>query len=68
MSVESIQCGAVRVPILLTRFPELGFANVDKGRWRIIDRSTGSTVGPHYRTKAELMADVDRFAELFGCR
>lgn len=51
-----------------TRWPELGFAKVE-GRggpyWRIIDRSTGDAVGPIYRSRSELLADLTRYANEF---
>lgn len=50
-----------------TRFPELGFAQHGPGLWRIIDLSTGSAVGSQYKTKVELMGDLERFAREFGC-
>lgn len=52
-----------------TRFPELGYQNHDKGLWRIVDLSDGSkaAIGPHYVTKAELLADLHRYATEFGC-
>jgi len=49
-----------------TRFPELGYRKTGNV-WRIVDRSTGEAVGPQYRTRAELLADLPRFAEQFGC-
>ncbi len=51
-----------------TRYPELGYANCYGPRcWRIVDRSTNRVVGPIYKTKAELLADLDRYAAVFGC-
>lgn len=50
-----------------TRFAELGYDNFGKNCWRIIDLSNGAAVGPIYRTKAELLADLHRFAIVFGC-
>lgn len=48
-----------------TRYAELGFQHYGK-LWRIIDRQTGSAVGPHYKTKSELLADLDRYAAVYG--
>lgn len=45
-----------------TRFPELGYEKHGPSLWRIIDTETGSAVGPQYRTKAELLADLERYA------
>lgn len=50
-----------------TRYPELGYRHQGSGLWRIVDNSSGSEVGPQYRTKAELLADLDRYARYFGC-
>ncbi len=50
-----------------TRFPELNYQRVIPGLWRFIDASTLATVGPHYSTERELLADMQRYAELFGC-
>lgn len=50
-----------------TRFPELGFAQVMRGAWRFVDMSTKATIGYNYASKAELLADLERFAKDFGC-
>jgi hypothetical protein len=50
-----------------TRYPELGYAQHDAGLWRAIDMKTLEPVGPQYKTKAELMGDLDRYAQDFGC-
>jgi hypothetical protein len=50
-----------------TRYPELGYANYGRACWRIVDRSDNRVVGPIYKTKAELLADLDRYAAVFGC-
>ena len=52
---------------MMTRFLELNYVKIKDGLWRIVDASTGAPVGPHYRTKMELLADLDRFASVFGC-
>lgn len=49
-----------------TRFKELGYIKWGKD-WRLVDNSTGSTVGPIYSTLAELMGELSRYAEFFGC-
>lgn len=54
-------------PVYRTRFKELGFTNVAAGLWRFVDLSTDCHVGAHYRSKAELMANMERYAEVFGC-
>ena len=45
-----------------TRFPSLGFAQVKRGLWRFVDKSTGCTVGQYYARKDELLADMERYA------
>lgn len=51
-----------------TRYPELNYENQSRNNWRIIDVSTGCAVGPSYHSEAELLADLDRFAKVFGAR
>ncbi len=57
-----------------TRFPELSYVNDAPGLWRIVDALGGlnasgflSRIGPHYRTKGELLADLARCASVYGC-
>lgn len=53
-----------------TRFPELGYEKHDAALWRIMDLTDSgraAAVGPHYRSKSELLADLDRYAAEFGC-
>lgn len=45
-----------------TRFKELRYARVLPGLWRFVDAATGAHVGPHYPTRAELLADLARYA------
>lgn len=45
-----------------TRFKELGYRKTMPGLWRFVDAETGADVGPQYRTKAELLADLERYA------
>lgn len=51
-----------------TRYKELGYMEWG-GDWRILDLTSGdpAVVGPVYRTRAELLADLDRYAGFFGC-
>ena len=49
-----------------TRYPELGYQKVAPGLWRFVDLETGSTVGPQFKTKAELLADLARYATEYG--
>ncbi len=50
-------------PARRTRYPGLGYTQVLRDLWRVVDMSTGAHVGPHYRTKTELMADLPRYAQ-----
>lgn len=53
-----------------TRFAILGYRQDAPGLWRIYDTSDPrrpAAVGPHYRTKMELLADLPRYARDFGC-
>jgi hypothetical protein len=55
-----------------TRYPELGYRQIgprksDPARWRFVDVSTDADVGAQYASKAELLADLERYASLFGC-
>lgn len=48
-----------------TRYRELGYEQ-DGELWRVVDKRRGSQVGPHYRSLAELLCDLDRFAREYG--
>jgi hypothetical protein len=43
-----------------TRYPELDYRQDAPGTWRIVNG--GASVGPHYASKAELLADLERYA------
>lgn len=49
-----------------TRFDGLAIVRDAPGLFRIVDRSTGARVGPHYATKAELYGDLERYARVGG--
>jgi len=51
-----------------TRYEGLGYAQIARGLWRIMDLHDGPprAVGPHYRTRGELLADLDAYAREFG--
>jgi hypothetical protein len=51
-----------RAGVHRTRFEPLGYQHVARGLWRCVDLETGAHVGPQYRTKAELLADLPRYA------
>ena len=51
-----------------TRYAELGYRRGGPTLWRIYcTQSEGAEVGPLYRSKAELLADLGNFAAEFGC-
>lgn len=50
-----------------TRYAELCYEQQAKNLWRIVASEDGSSIGPHYRTKAELLGDLDRYAAEYGC-
>jgi hypothetical protein len=52
-----------------TRYPGLGYRKDDRQLWRFYaldDPQRPAAVGPHYRTRRELLADVDRYARAYG--
>ncbi len=51
--------------MIRTRYAELAYEQQDAGLWRIID-IVGTAIGPQYKSRAELLADLDRFAQEFG--
>jgi hypothetical protein len=50
-----------------TRFKELNYTKCAANLWRIVDAETDATIGPHYKTKTELLADLARYAKEYGC-
>ena len=64
--------GVNEIKISKTRFAGLGFANINPAGaavWRVIDLHDAgreAVVGPIYKTKAELLADLDRYAASWG--
>ena len=55
--------------IYKTRFTELGFTMIEPGCWQFLNLADGepSQVGTHYASKAELMANIERYAAEYGC-
>ena len=51
-----------------TRFELMGFCNFAPSHWQFVDLSDGkiAQVGPIYRSKAELLADCERYCTQFG--
>ena len=59
--------------VSVTRYPNLGYAQIAPGAWRILQRDDekGSFIGAHctgpiYPTKTELLSDLDRVAKEWG--
>jgi len=52
--------------VFKTRFPELGFAKCGRNDWRVVATDTGATIGCHYASQIELLADLDRYAREYG--
>ena len=62
-----------KTAITATRFPELGVQQQGASLWRFVDltdteRPRPSAVGDHYRTKAEALADLERYVYAGGWR
>lgn len=51
-----------------TRFNGIGYRHDGVALWRFVDISTECSIGPYYATKAELLADIERYATVFGAR
>ena len=45
-----------------TRFAPIGYAKICPGYWSVIALDDNAQVGPQYRTKGELLADLPRYA------
>ena len=56
--------------IYKTNIKELSYIKQDIGLWRVIDTQYKTdnlrTVGKHYASKAELLADFDRYSKEWG--
>src|SRR5215469_8444758 len=50
-----------------TRFSELGYTHVEQGLWRFVATDGNAPVGPFYQSQNELLCDLDRYAEFYGC-
>lgn len=59
-------------PVQRTRFPELAFQHRGD-HWRFLDMNDvpqgadPAGIGPQYPTRAALVADVERYAAVYGC-
>ena len=51
-----------------TRYLELAYEHIMPNLWRIVATDTGQAIGPYYRTKVELLADLWRYAHDYGCQ
>lgn len=56
-----------KIKIQKTRFLELGYAKIGND-WRFLNLVDGgaATIGPCYTSKAELLADLYRYAKEYG--
>jgi len=55
------------VSVRKTRFSELGYEQHAPDLWRIIALDGNAAVGPHYKSQAELLGDLKRYAREYGC-
>ena len=56
-------------PVMPTLYKHLGCqhqGHKDYGVWRVVVRQTGNAIGPQYKYRCELLADLDRIAEMYG--
>lgn len=57
--------------VKVTRFSELGYVCDGPKLWRVVDLDSplefGGRVGPQYRSEIELLCDLERYAESWGC-
>lgn len=49
-----------------TCYAGLYYEEKDRDLWRIYDLDKQVAVGPQYKSRAELLADLDRFARAYG--
>ena len=59
--IIKMYCGLNKISIRPTRFKELGYVSY-AGIWRFVDTETKAAVGPIYKTKSEMLADLERYA------
>jgi hypothetical protein len=59
-----------KVKVYKTRFKELGYCHSLSGEWRIVAREEDppAAVGPMYRSRVELLCDLERYAAIYGCK
>ena len=50
-----------------TQYQELGYRMDSPGNWRVVATETDQSIGPHYASKQELLADLPRYASEYGC-
>ena len=50
-----------------TRFEELGYTKIDTNLWRIVSMEDGAVIGPQYKTKTELLCNLESYATEYGC-
>lgn len=55
-----------RAALRPTRFPHLAYRKDKPWSWRIVATGDGQTIGPRYRTRTALLANLDRAARDYG--
>lgn len=60
--------GINKITIHKTRVADMGYGRIEPGLWRFIDMQDGrgAVVGHQYATKAELLADCERYLTEYG--
>lgn len=64
---------ATKTTLHPTRFPELSYTHDALRVWRFVDMKSVKPdgerprIGPIYPTKESLLADLARFADVYGC-
>lgn len=55
-----------KLRVYKTRNPLLGYAKIQPGLWMFVTTDGNKQTGPQYASKAELLADLERFANIQG--
>ena len=61
-----INDGQTSVLVHETSYYNLGYGYLGENRWQFIELSTEKLIGPFYRTRSDLVADISRFARSQG--
>lgn len=60
--VKSTEFGEIK----RTRYRELSYQRQGQSNWRFLANDTGRVVGPSYVREGELLADLERYAKIYG--